>query len=110
MDVAATEVFGRFAAELREQVSVQRSWDGRFAVLGSLLERRARERGADGREEIRPEVARAAGGATVVQELTDKPYGSRDFAVLDPTSHHFSSLHHFWPFWRPVCPSSKDQK
>jgi uncharacterized glyoxalase superfamily protein PhnB len=31
-----------------------------------------------------------AGGATVVQELADKPYGSRDFAVLDPEGNHWS--------------------
>jgi uncharacterized glyoxalase superfamily protein PhnB len=35
--------------------------------------------------------ARAAGaGAKVVQELTDKDYGSRDFAVLDPEGNHWS--------------------
>jgi AraC-like DNA-binding protein len=59
MDVAATEVLGGFAAELRERVAAERTWDGRFAMLGSLLERRARERGADSQDGIRPEVARA---------------------------------------------------
>jgi len=31
-----------------------------------------------------------AGGATVVRELTDTDYGSRDFAVLDPEGNHWS--------------------
>jgi uncharacterized glyoxalase superfamily protein PhnB len=31
-----------------------------------------------------------AGGATVVRELTDTDYGSRDFAVLDPEGNQWS--------------------
>jgi uncharacterized glyoxalase superfamily protein PhnB len=31
-----------------------------------------------------------AGGATVVQELVDQPYGSREFAVLDPEGNIWS--------------------
>ena len=31
-----------------------------------------------------------AGGATVVEELTDKDYGSRDFAVLDPEGNRWT--------------------
>ena len=31
-----------------------------------------------------------AGGATVVQELTDTDYGSRDFAVLDPEGNRWN--------------------
>src|SRR5215475_1032604 len=39
-NVPATEVFGAFAAELRERVAAERTWDGRFAVIDSLLGRR----------------------------------------------------------------------
>jgi len=74
-DVAATEVLGGFAAELQERVAAQRSWDGRFAVLGSLLQRRACGRDPDGRDGIRPEVAcawrrlRMSHGTVPVPEL-----------------------------------------
>src|SRR5215472_14728282 len=39
-DLAATDVLGGFAAELRERVAAERAWDRRFAVIGSLFGRR----------------------------------------------------------------------
>jgi AraC-like DNA-binding protein len=74
-DLAATEVLGGFAAELRERVAAERAWDGRFAMIGSLLGRRVRERDTDNRDAIRPEVAyawrrlRTSHGTVPVSEL-----------------------------------------
>ena len=75
LDVPATQVLGAFAAELRERVAAERTWDGRFAVIGSLLGRRARERDADDGDGIRPELGyawrrlRTSHGAIPVAEL-----------------------------------------
>jgi len=75
LDVPATQVLGAFAAELRERVAAERTWDGRFAVIGSLLGRRARERDADSGDGIRPELGyawrrlRTSHGTVPVSEL-----------------------------------------
>jgi len=75
LDVAATQVLGAFAAELRERVAAERTWDGRFAVIGSLLSQRVRERDADSGDGIRPELGyawrrlRTSRGAVPVAEL-----------------------------------------
>lgn len=74
-DVAAADVLGGFAAQLRERVAAERTWDARFAVIGSLLGRRIRAGRADGRDDVRPEVAyawwrlRTSHGTVPVAEL-----------------------------------------
>ena len=75
LDVPATDVFGAFAAELRERVTAERTWDGRFAVIDSLLGRRIAGSGSGCGEGARPEVAhawrrlRTSRGAVSVAEL-----------------------------------------
>lgn len=77
-DLAATDVLGGFAAELRERVAAERTWDGRFAVIGSLLVRRVRGRDTDNGDAIRPEVAyawrrlRTSHGTVPVSELAEE--------------------------------------
>ena len=74
-DEDGTRVIGGFAAELRERIREQPTWEGRFAVLDELLARRAAELGAGRGGAIRPEVAHAwrrllgTRGAVPVAEL-----------------------------------------
>lgn len=74
-NVPATEVFGAFAAELRERVAAKRTWDERFAVTDSLLGRRVTGAGSGTGDGVRPEVAhawrllRTSHGAVSVAEL-----------------------------------------
>ncbi len=58
LDVDATQVTGRFAAELQDRVRAERSWARRFAVVEEALGKRAAEFAA-GRDRVRPEVAYA---------------------------------------------------
>jgi AraC-like DNA-binding protein len=58
-DAEATDVIGGFAAELRELVVAQPTWDGRFAVIDRLLARRAAAIDADRPPGVRPEVGYA---------------------------------------------------
>ena len=75
LDVPATEVLGAFAAELREQVAAERTWDERFAVIDSLLGRHIARADSGCRDGVRPEVAhawrrlRTSRGAVSVAEL-----------------------------------------
>ena len=87
----ATEVLGAFAAELREQVAAQRTWDERFAVIDSLLGRRAATAGSGCGDGVRPEVAhawrrlRTSRGAVSVAELA---------AETGWSARHLNSLFH----------------
>jgi AraC-like DNA-binding protein len=58
-DAEASDVIGGFAAQLRELVVGQPTWAGRFAVIDTLLERRAAEVDADRAATVRPEVGYA---------------------------------------------------
>jgi AraC-like DNA-binding protein len=58
-DAEATDVIGGFASQLRELVVGQPTWAGRFAVIDTLLERRAAEVDADRAATVRPEVGYA---------------------------------------------------
>jgi AraC-like DNA-binding protein len=74
LDLDASDVFGRFAGELRQRIGGQRTWADRFGVLDALLASRltGRDEAAPG---IRSEVAYAwlrlsqARGAVSVAEL-----------------------------------------
>ncbi len=74
-DAEATDVIGGFAARLREVITAQPDWAGRFAALDELLSRRAAEAEADRVREVRPEVRygwrrlRETSGAVGVAEL-----------------------------------------
>jgi AraC-like DNA-binding protein len=91
LTVPATEVLGAFAAELREQVTAERTWAGRFAVIDSLLGRRVAGAGPGYGEGVRPEVAhawrllRTSHGAVSVAELA---------AETGWSARHLNSLFH----------------
>jgi len=90
-NVPATEVFGAFAAELRERVAAKRTWDERFAVTDSLLGRRVAGAGSGCGDGARPEVAhawrllRTSHGAVSVAELA---------AETGWSARHLNSLFH----------------
>jgi AraC-like DNA-binding protein len=59
IDVEASAVLGRLAAEIRERVLAAPDWAARFAVLEEFLAGRVRAAQAPGRPEPRPEIGRA---------------------------------------------------
>ncbi len=87
LDVDASDVWGRFAAHLRERLLAEPTWPARFAVLDELLSRRL-----DPAAAVRPDVAAAwhalldSGGRMSMSSLAERVgcsgrYLSRLFAV-----------------------------
>ena len=88
-DAEATDVIGGFAAELRELVVGQPTWAGRFAVIDTLLERRAAEADADRAATVRPEVGYAwrrlretRGGVGVAELAAETGLSARRLGAL----------------------------
>lgn len=56
---SGSDVMGRRAADVRELLCEQGSWEERFASLSAYLRQRAADADADGRASVRPEVTEA---------------------------------------------------